>query len=40
MIECILLESACMIDGDVSDADTKVYRDGSAIFKILLPIGT
>ena len=24
----------CRIDGDVSDANTKVYGDGSAVFKI------
>ena len=25
----------CRIDGDVSDANTKVYGDGSTILKIL-----
>ena len=27
---------SCRIHGDVSDANTKVYGDGSAIFKIFL----
>ena len=29
-----MLHSLCRIDGDVSDANTKVYGNGSAIFKI------
>ena len=34
IIKLILIRE-CRIDGDVSDANTKVYGDGSAIFKIL-----
>ena len=30
----------CRIDEDVSDANTKVYHDGSAIYKIALKVET